>query len=149
MTKGQLTQQARAMKPPLSHLTRRIMNEIFRRQLEGYDSVLLSSGASEPLDDPYFALNRDQHVPPEGTTMRPTWLRCHWSDPPSRKKKTENGPSSWSSISKKVSSTRLLRERRQWGLLCYLTPLWMMNARNQTNRDRTLRFVWAFRTTGK
>jgi hypothetical protein len=42
MTKGQLTQQARAMKPPLSHLTRRIMNEIFRRQLEGYDSVLLS-----------------------------------------------------------------------------------------------------------
>lgn len=26
---------------------------------------------------PYFALNRDQHVPPEGTTMRPTWLRCH------------------------------------------------------------------------
>lgn len=39
MTKGQLT---RAMKPPLSHLTRRIMNEIFRRQLEGYDSVLLS-----------------------------------------------------------------------------------------------------------
>lgn len=37
-----MTQQAIAMKAPLSHFTRRIMNEIFRRQLEGYDSFLLS-----------------------------------------------------------------------------------------------------------
>ncbi|GER46144.1 ribonuclease H-like superfamily protein [Striga asiatica] len=42
MTKGQLTQKAIAMKAPLSHFTRRIMNEIFRRQLEGGDSFILS-----------------------------------------------------------------------------------------------------------